>query len=308
MKRILMKTWRLWVGVCLGMGWATVTAAAELRVATLHPVLTDLATEVGGDAVRVTGLLKPGDDPHDFSPSATDLREMSQSTLILASGKGLEPYLDKLRDSLKGGQRILEVGEKIPSLVIGEDEKLFVCCPHHIHGSVDPHWWHSVKNMQRAADLVADAFGEADEANEKAYAARAKVYQKRLDDLARWARREIAKIPRSQRKLATAHAAYTYFCEEFGFMSMPVQGLDKEREATSQYLADVITDLKAYEIKTVFPEVHANPKVLREMVRHAGARIGGTLFADFTGSDQLTTYEAMFRHNVETIVAGFVSQ
>jgi len=280
------------------------SAWAELKVATLHPVLTDLAQHVGGEHVEVIGVLKPGSDPHDFSPSSGDIRKMSIARLILASGKGIEPYLPKLPDSLSKHQEILEVGKTIPSLTISEENGLFVCCPHHSEGSLDPHWWHSVKNMQRATKIVSKAFANADPANASAYKAQAKRYEKHLGTLAKWARKEVAKIPRNRRKLATAHAAYTYFCQDYGFQSMPVQGLTKEREPSSQYLADVITDLKDNGITAVFPEAQANPKVLKEMVRGTGAKIGGRLFADYTGNEKTTTYEAMFRHNVTTIVNG----
>lgn len=284
--------------------WLSTAAWADLKVATLHPVLTDLARHVGGKHVEVIGLLKPGSDPHDFSPSSGDIRKMSTARLILASGKGIEPYLPKLPDSLTEGQEILEVGKAIPSLTISEENGLFVCCPHHSEGSLDPHWWHSVKNMQRATKIVSKAFAKADPANAATYKAQAKVYEKHLETLAKWARKEVAKIPRARRKLATAHAAYTYFCQDFGFQSMPVQGLAKEREPSSQYLADVITDLKDNGIAAVFPEAQANPKVLKEMVRGTGAKLGGRLFADYTGDAKTTTYEAMFRHNVKTIVEG----
>ena len=158
--------------------------------------------------------------------------------------------------------------------------------------------------MQRATKIVSKAFAKVDPSNAATYAAQAKAYEKHLETLAKWARKEVAKISRDRRKLATAHAAYTYFCQDFGFQSMPVQGLTKEREPSSQYLADVITDLKDNSIKAVFPEAQANPKVLKEMVRGTGAKIGGKLFADYTGNAKTTTYEAMFRHNVTTIVKG----
>ncbi len=280
------------------------SAWADLKVATLHPVLTDLAQQVGGKHVEVIGLLKLGGDPHNFSPSSSDIRKMSTARLILASGKGMEPYLPKLPDSLTKEQKILDVGKTIPSLTISEESGLFVCCPHHSEGSLDPHWWHSVKNMQRATKIVSKAFAKVDPSNAATYAAQAKAYEKHLETLAKWARKEVAKISRDRRKLATAHAAYTYFCQDFGFQSMPVQGLTKEREPSSQYLADVITDLKDNSIKAVFPEAQANPKVLKEMVRGTGAKIGGKLFADYTGNAKTTTYEAMFRHNVTTIVKG----
>lgn len=285
------------------------TAAwADLKVASLHPVLTDLAKQIGGEHVEVIGLLKPGSDPHDFSPSSGDIRKMSSARLILASGKGIEPYLAKLPDSLSPAQTILDVGRGIPSLTISEESGLFVCCPHHSEGSLDPHWWHSVKNMKRATKIVAKSFSELDPDNSPFYTKQAKAHEKRLGDLSKWARKEVSVIPRNRRKLATAHAAYTYFCQEFGFQSMPVQGLTKEREPSSQYLADVITDLKDHKIRAVFPEAQANPKVLKEMVRGTGAKIGGQLFADFTGNAKVMTYEAMFRHNVKTIVEGLTSK
>ena len=287
----------MWLGLAA-------SASADLTVATLHPVLTDLAQQVGGKHVQVIGLLKVGGDPHSFSPSAGDVRKLSEAKLVLASGKGMEPYLGKLPDNLTKGQSIIEVGKTIPSLTITEENGLFICCPHHSEGSVDPHWWHSVKAMQRATGIVADAFAKADPSNAKAYKDQASAYSKGLGELAKWARKEVARIPRKDRKLATAHAAYTYFCQEFGFQSMPVQGLSKDDEPGTQYLADIITDLKDHGIRAVFPEAQANPKVLKEMVRGTGAKIGGKLFADYTGDKENTTYEAMFRHNVKTIVAG----
>ena len=291
------------------MWWTlNLTGLADLKVAALHPVLTDVAQQVGGKEVEVVSMLKIGGDPHDFSPSAGDIREMSSSQLILASGKGIEPYLAKLTDSLGADQRILEVGRSIPSLTISEKDDLFVCCPNHSEGGLDPHWWHSVKNVQRAAKIMAKAFGELDAANKSAYQRRAQAYDKRLDELAKWARKEIARVPRSDRRLVTAHAAYSYFCKEFGFKSMPVQGLTKGREASSRHLAEVIAELKKQKIKAVFPEAQANPKVLQEMVRGSGARVGGVLLADYTGDEKRTTFEAMFRHNVETIVAGLAPE
>ncbi len=277
---------------------------AGLTVASLHPVLTDIAKQVGGENLSVIPLLKPGDDPHDFAPSASDIRKMREARLILASGKGLEPYLEKLKDSLTSSQTIFDVGRDLPSITISHDSELFVCCPHHSEGSIDPHWWHSVKNVQRAVKILAKELAKVDPSNAAHYETSAKAYNKRLKALDKWAKKEITRVPRKDRKLATAHAAYTYFCKDYGFKSMPVQGLTKEKEAPSQYLAETIAHLKEYRVRAVFPEALANPKVLQEMVRGTGARIGGRLFGDFTGNSEVTTYEAMFRHNVKTIVEG----
>jgi len=279
-----------------------VLAAAQVRVASLHPLLTDLAAQVGGERVSVSGIVTVKDDPHAFQPTASDLKSLASARLILASGKGLESYLPKVRDNLRDGQTLLEVGKNVPSIKI-EAGELFACCPEHSSGSIDPHWWHSADNMKRAAGIVAEALTEIDPAGKSAYKANAKAYGGKLDGLKRWAKEQFAGIPRGERKLVTAHAAFGYFCKEYGFQSVPVRGLTPEREPSSKYLAETIALLRDEKVRAVFPEAGANPKVLEEMTRSTGAKLGGRLIADGTGSPEGASFERMLRHNVTTIAA-----
>jgi zinc/manganese transport system substrate-binding protein len=276
--------------------------AAEMAVASFHPLVTDLARQVGGERVEVVPVVTVDDDPHTFEPSARDLAGLRSARLVLVSGKGMEgAYLSKLRDNLGPGQALVEVGREVPSVTVTAGD-LFVCCPAHSQGSIDSHWWHSPSNMQRAARIVADAFAEADPAGAAVYRANAEAARERFADLARWAKRELAAVPRAQRKLVTAHAAFGYFCKEFGFKSVPVQGLTREREPSPKYLAETIGVLREQRVAAVFPEVSANPKVLEEMTKATGAKLGGTLIADGTGSEAAGSFESMLRHNVATIV------
>ena len=85
-------------------------AVAEVKVAVLHPLLGDLVQKVGGEQVQVVDLMGPGGDPHKFEPGARELREAKGAQLYFVCGKGLEPYLPKLRDAV-GADRVVEVGE-----------------------------------------------------------------------------------------------------------------------------------------------------------------------------------------------------
>jgi zinc/manganese transport system substrate-binding protein len=254
--------------------------AAPLKVATLHPIVADLARQVGGANVEVIEILKPGGDIHHFEPAPKDIAAMRGSRLLLASGKGLETYLDKLRDSLGAGVKLVEVGEKIPSIPY--------VCNHdhgehdHHHGQFDPHWWHSAENMKRAARVMSDELSAADPANSGAYEAGAKAASKRFSELKVWAQKEIAKISRADRKLVTAHSAFGYFCKEFGF--------------------ETIAEIREHGIKAVFPEDQANPKVLAEIARSTGVKIGDPLIADGTAKTA-HTFETMLAHNVRALVA-----
>jgi len=285
---------------------AAIPAFAATKVATLHPILADLAQQVGGANVEVVEILKPGADVHHFEPAPKDLAEMRGAKLLLASGKGMESFLDKLRDSLGAGVKLVEVGEKIPSIPFVEHEhhhegKAEEHEDHH-HGSEDPHWWHSAENMKRAARIVADELSVVDPANAAAYAAGAKAASKRFGELKSWAQKEIAKIDRKDRMLVTAHAAFGYFCKEYGFEPLSVLSIGRSDDSSSKHIAETIEEIREHGIKAVFPEDQANPKVLAEIARSTGVRIGEPLIADGTAK-AAHTFETMLAHNVRAIVA-----
>ncbi|MDB6132501.1 MAG: zinc-uptake complex component a periplasmic [Verrucomicrobiales bacterium] len=295
----------------------TAPVQAELKVATLHPLLTDLAHQVGGASVNVQAVVAAGTDMHHFSPSAADVKKLAGSTLVLVSGKNLENYLGKLQDNLTADQEMLEVGAGIPSLTRADAEELVDGQARrggkdkekdkdddhdHDHGGVDPHWWNSVENMQRASKVLAAAFSKKDPANAGKYEANAVVYSKKLGELKKWARREISRIPADRRKLATSHLALSYFAREFGFRLIPVQGMNPEVPATSKDLAAAADTIRKNKITAVFPEQGVNPKHLTELSRETGVKFGGELIADGNGTGGLATFTGAFEHNVTEIV------
>ncbi len=274
-------------------------AAADLKVATLHPLLTDLAKQVGGERVEIIDLIGRNGDPHHFEPSPEDLQRAADVPLYLASGMGMESYLDSLREILGNKAEIVEVGKDLPSIE--------GACDHegHDHGDhdhgVDPHWWHSVDLFRRATTITATAFAKADPAGAETYQKNAAAYRTKLDELERWTRKEIAKVPRDKRHLATAHAAFGYFCKDHGFEPIPVQGVNREQMPDPKKLAALIAELKEHQVGAIFPEKESNPKILQALTKDTGIQLGEALIADGSTAE---SYEAMVRHNVAAIVAG----
>ena len=269
--------------------------AAEVKVSTLHPLLTDLAQRVGGERVEVVDLLGANGDPHKFKPGPRELTAAKGSQLYLLSGKGLEPYVDELR-SIVGADRVIEVGKTLPTLTA---ETL---CDHgdhaHTHETDDPHWWHSVDCWRRAARVVAKAFAKVDPAGAATYQENARKVRADLNKLDAWVRAQLGVVPRESRILATAHAAFAYFCHEYQWRMLPVQGLNREQVAAPQFVSEVAATIRKEKILAVFPERHSNPKMLKTLAESVGVRIGEPLMAD--GSESI---EGMFRHNVKAIVA-----
>jgi zinc/manganese transport system substrate-binding protein len=293
-----MHTFRIWILLWLSLGAAAF--AAPVKVSALHPLMADLARQVGGERVQVFDLVGEGGDPHRFEPRPADMKNMQASVLIFASGKNLESYLDRIRQTLPNVP-VVEVGRTIPSLTVGKDA-VYTCCPHHAHeGALDPHWWHGIDNMRRAARVVADALSDVDPAGKDHYQARAKDYASELSDLKSWARRELAKVPRGQRKLVTAHNAFAYFAKEFGFEVIAVSGLNKEQGNAPQDLARTIQSVKESGVTAIFPEIGSNPKTLESIARATGTQVAAPLVADGNGTGSKAGFKGMIHHNVNAI-------
>lgn len=280
--------------------------AAPMKVSALHPLMADLARQVGGNRVQVFDLVGEGGNPHRFEPRPADMKQMQASAMVLASGKGLEPYLDRLKSTL-GGVTIVEVGRTIPSLTVGKDA-VYTCCPSHGAGSLDPHWWHGVENMRRAARIVAQAFSTQDPAGKDFYTGNANAYGQRLDGLKKWAKGELGKVPRGQKKLVTAHNAFGYFAKEFGFEVIAVAGLNKEQNTTPQEQATTIEAVKKSGVRSVFPESGASSKVLKSIATATGTKLATPLISDGNGTGKEAGFEAMIRHNVNSITQALTAQ
>jgi len=277
-----------------------IASAHGLDVASLHPLITDAVKQVGGKRVTVVEVMKPGANVHHFQPKASDIKKMAKARLIFASGKGLEPYLHGLQDSLQQGQSIIEVGRTIPSQKVSKKDQIYACCPTHAHGGIDPHWWHNVGNMERAVRVIEKALTKADPAGKAIYSANSKTALTNLRNLNRWVKGQVATIPKGKRHLVTAHAAFGYFCKAYGFKATFVQGLSADGEISTTQLATSIQELRKEAIPMVFPEQAANPKILAQIAKQTGAKVGKPLIAD--GS--VKSYQAMIQSNVTNIVTG----
>ena len=286
------------------LGVLTSAALAEplpaLRVVTLNTVLTEIAGEVGGGDVRVSGLVQPDVDPHTFEPSAAEIRAVVDADLVLASGLGLESYLDRLVANSGGHGRILSVGDSLP-VILSRDPAFGPAVP---GGEKDPHWWHSIDNVIAATEAVRREFTRLRPAAAAGFAQRAAAYHRRLLALQAWVATEIAMLPPPRRELLTSHNAFGYFARDYGFRVHAISGLSTDGEPDARHLAGLIDLVRARGIKAVFVEASVNPRFISNLVGETGVRLGGTLYADGLGQGEAATYAGMVRHNVLTLVEG----
>ena len=284
---------RLLLALALG---TPAIAAEPLRVSSFSTILSEIATQVGGEVVKVYPHLPLGVDPHAFEPKPEDLRIVTAAQIVLLSAKHLEgSYAPKLRQATGSHGVFVEVGDGFASLHLADDDRPGATIE-------DPHWWHSIANMRRAVRIVRDAFIEARPGDRATFHTNAAAYLAQLDTLDAWTRRQLAALPRSARKLVTSHDAFQYFAREYGFTIYAIQGVSTADQPSSGKVARIIAAIRAQGVKAVFPESIENPKVLREITRESGAKVGPELYADGLGEGDGRTYAGMFRHNVTAIV------
>lgn len=277
----------------------SVAVSAPLKVVSLHPLITDILNQVGGEKLEVVDLIGKTGDPHTFEPAASGLVAAKGAEVYFVSGMGLESYLEELKSILEGEPEIFEVGRTLPAMHGADDHDGHDHSGH--HHELDPHWWHSVDHFRRAAGIVSEKLAEMDSGNAEFYRENAKAYRTTLDDLEKWVKREVVKIPKERRKLATAHEAFNYFCDAYGFEAFAVQGLSREQMPDAVTLSKLISTLKKERVMAIFPENESNPKMLQSLTADTGIQLGGELVADGRG---MTSYEEMMRGNVKVIVAG----
>lgn len=280
--------------------------AANVKVASLHPILSDLAKSIGAQHVDVIDLMPAMGDLHRFQATPQDIARSQGAQFILASGKDLEPYLKRLQDSIPASMKILDIGADVPDVAVTPAEGAELACDHEhgddagcSHGPNDPHWWHTPAHMKRAARTLCKALSGADPANAKEYQENLKVWNKKMDDLHAWALAELAPIPQNRRVIVTGHSAMNHFCSLYHFKPMSVQGIAKEDEGTALQLASIMKELRSKGTPCIFLETTSNPKMLEEIARQLQQPVGLLITDGLT--PERHGFEWIFRHNVAEI-------
>jgi manganese/iron transport system substrate-binding protein len=178
----------------------------------------------------------------------------------------------------------------------------------------DPHAWFSPKNVAVYVNNIVRAVSKIDPAYRHGYQARAKLYLQQLRVLDAWIRGQVGTIPPHRRVLVTTHDAFNYFCREYEFnqqhdyLSIAPVGWSTGSEVgagmTPARRKTVVQSIKESGAPAIFVETTISPKLIREIARETGVKIGGELYSDSMGEADTAgeTYIGMMRENVLLIV------
>lgn len=282
--------------------------ASALPVIASFSILADMVRQVGGDRVRVTTLVGPNGDAHVYQPTPTDARAVAAATVVFVNGLGFEGWIERLVKAagFKGPVVVTSRGVEVKRMAdpgkSGHDHG-------HDHGELDPHAWQSLANGQIYVRNIAEALIAADPAGRAVYEANAGRYQAQLAALDAEAQAALHALPANRRTVITSHDAFGYFSRAYGITFIAPVGVSTNSEASAADVARLIRQIREKRIPAVFMENISDPRLLEQISRETGARIGGRLYSDaLSGPDGgAATYLDMVRSNVRTLTAALSS-
>lgn len=282
---------------------ATKDDARPLVVASTTQI-ADFARHIAGDRILVRSILAPGADPHTYQPTPDDVQIVLSADLCLQNGLHLEGKSWMATLAKDAGKPLVTTTNGITPLQIDEgDIKV-----------ADPHAWFSPRNASVYIRNIVQALSQLDPQHSSEFKARATLYLQQLRILDAWIREQVNQIPPERRILVTTHDAFNYFCSEFRFnannnyLSIAPVGWSTGSEVgggmTPERHRLVVESIRSTATPAIFVESSINPKLIREIARDTGIKIGGTLYSDSMGEAGSAgeTYIGMMRENVLLIV------
>ena len=269
------------------------TDSRILNIVATTTQVADFATNVGGDRVRVTSLLKPNLDAHDYEPSPADVEAIARADLVLENGAGLETWL---RDTITNS------GFRGPVVDTSQGVRLRM-----VGGQPDPHIWQSPRNAEVMVASIDRALAAADPADAAVFQANLAAYTKQLQVLDAEVQRQIDSL--ANKKLVTNHDAFGYYIDRYGleFVGSVIPSFDSAAELSGRDIRDLVAKIKATGVKAIFSETTLPPKAAETIGREAGVKVvtgEDALYGDALGppGSDGDTYLKMIRHNTATIV------
>lgn len=282
------------------------SAFAKLNVVATTPDFGAIAHEIGGDKIELVTLAKPTEDPHFVDAKPSFIVKLNHADALIEGGAELEvgwlpPLLEGSRNSkLEAGKPgHISAAEGISLL---EVPSALDRSKGDIHASGNPHYMTDPANGKIVAEHIANSFCQLDPKNCDFFKANLKQFEDKLDaKMVEWQK---LLAPDKAKPVVTYHNYWIYFARRFG---LPMEIYLEPKPGippTPAHLAEVITQMKAENIKVIAVQPYQNRKTAETVASHTGAIVVD--FPSFPGGTPETqTYSGWIDVLVKTLVKAF---
>ena len=275
-----------------GSDTATGTDAGGDRVevtAAFYP-LQWVSERVGGDHVTVTGLTRPGVEPHDLELTPKVVAELAASDLVVHLA-GFQPAVDEAvaTQAPDAGFDVSPAADL--TLAAGED------------GATDPHFWLDPLRLRSVATAVAERLATQDPAGAADYRAAAAALGGDLEALDAEFTTGLARCASDD--LVTAHAAFAYLADRYGLNQEGIAGVTPDTEPDAATLRELAAFVDERGVRTIYTETLVDPAVAQTLARETGASVAVLdPLEGLTDASAGTDYLEVMRSNLAVLRTG----
>jgi len=246
-------------------------------VATIFPIY-DFARNIGGDRVKVTMLLPPATDAHNYELKPEDIVKVSKADIFLFTNFEMEQWAYKIINAAAEDTSMLaiETGNGAFLLPLSDEEG------HHVHrgdighdehkehaSKFDPHIWLDLDNAQKMVDNIAIAFVKKDSHNSDYYLKNAQEYKLKLIALDQRYRNELNKC-KTKTILHAGHWAFAYLAKKYNLIYVAASNVTADAEANPQKIVSLIEQVKAKNLPYIYYEDLVAPRLAQTIAQETG--------------------------------------
>ncbi|MEA2189333.1 MAG: manganese transport system substrate-binding protein [Solirubrobacteraceae bacterium] len=241
----------------------------RLQVGTTVAPITSIAANIGGDRVKITGIVPEGTNSHTFEPKPSDAELLARIDVLYVNGLKLdEPTTDLAKQNMKDGAQIVEVGTK----AIAPSRYIYDFSFPKSGGKPNPHLWTDPRYALRYAQIISADLSRRHPADASYFAANLAKFTTKIAAFDKAMRTSFASIPRAKRRLLTYHDAYAYFGRDYGWDIIGAIQVTDFEDPTAKEVAGLIDQVRQTKVPAIFgSEVFPSP-VLKQIGNEAGVK------------------------------------
>ncbi len=280
-----------------------VFAHAALNVFACEPEWGALATELGGDAVKVYTATTAFQDPHHIEARPSLIAQMRRADLAVCTGAELEigwlPVL--LRQS---GNAAIQPGqpgyfEAARQVALLEKPAVLDRSQGDVHAAGNPHIQTDPRNIARVAQALGARLAEIDPAHAAAYRARLADFNTRWNAaMTRW---QAQAAPLKGMPIAVQHEGFPYLENWLGLKQVAVLEPKPGVAPSISHLAEIVAQLKTTPAKVVIRAAYQDPRPSEWLAEHAGIPAVSMPFT-VGGSDRARDLFGLFDDSVAQLL------
>jgi zinc/manganese transport system substrate-binding protein len=246
-------------------------AFAALNILATVPEWGALATELGGDKVKVSVATSALQDPHHVEAKPSLIARARSADLIVATGAELEtgwlPMVVQQAGNTKvreGQPGYFEAAAFVPML---EKPARLDRADGDVHASGNPHIQTDPRNIARVAAALAARLADIDPANAAYYRTRQTAFADRwAAAVARW---EKDAAPLRGTLVIVHHKAFAYLFDWLGIREAGTLEPKPGVEPTTSHLAEVLATVKAQPVKMVIRAAYQDDRASQWLAERA---------------------------------------